>query len=137
MWCLKSAKMVQRNCSGTRPKAASIKAKGEGDKREIWTLDTATLDYRPSEKVKLPSLDMAKNIEDLPSGSKLLSWGKDRVGAFLWKTLSRNAHLRRETHSRIADNVVEVDRAMRWGFGWELVRLKFGTRSASRSLLRG
>src|SRR5437016_5772229 len=38
--------------------------KGEGDKKEIWSLDTATLDYRPSQKVKFPALDMAKNIED-------------------------------------------------------------------------
>jgi hypothetical protein len=40
----------------------------------------ATLDYRPSEKVKLPSLDMAKNIEDAPERIKALTWGKDRVG---------------------------------------------------------
>ena len=32
---------------------------------------------------------MAKNIEDLPERIKALTWGKDRVGAFLWKTLSK------------------------------------------------
>ena len=113
--------MVQRGLLGNKTKAGFYKKqKGEGDKRDIWTLDTATLDYRPSEKVKLPSLDMAKNIEDLPERLKALTWGKDRVGAFLWKTLSRTLTYAARRIPEIADNVVEVDRAMRWGFGWEL-----------------
>jgi 3-hydroxyacyl-CoA dehydrogenase len=115
------AKMVERGLLGNKTKAGFYrKQKGEGDKREIWALDTATIDYRPSEKVKLPSLDMAKNIEDLPERIKALAWGKDRVGAFLWKTLSRTLTYAAKRIPEIADNVVEVDRAMRWGFGWEL-----------------
>src|SRR5918994_1962424 len=115
------AKMVQRGLLGNKTKAGFYKKqKGEGDKREIWALDTATLDYRPLEKVKLPSLDMAKNIEDLPERIKALTWGKDRVGAFLWKTLARTLAYAAKRIPEIADNVVEVDRAMRWGFGWEL-----------------
>jgi 3-hydroxyacyl-CoA dehydrogenase len=115
------AKMVQRGLLGNKTKAGFYKKqKGEGDKREIWTLDTATIDYRPSEKVKLPSLDMAKNIEDLPDRIKALTWGKDRAGAFLWKTLSKTLIYAAKRIPEIADTVVEVDRAMRWGFGWEL-----------------
>jgi 3-hydroxyacyl-CoA dehydrogenase len=115
------AKMVERGMLGNKTKGGFYKKqKGEADKREIWTLETATLDYRPSEKVKLPSLDMAKNIEDLPERIKTLTWGKDRVAAFLWKTLSRTLSYAANRIPEIADNVVEVDRAMRWGFGWEL-----------------
>ncbi len=115
------AKMVQHGLLGNKTKAGFYKKqKGEGDKREIWALDTATLDYRPLEKVKLPSLDMAKNIEDLPERVTALTWGKDRVGAFLWKTITRVLAYSAKRIPEIADNVVEVDRAMRWGFGWEL-----------------
>ena len=115
------AQMVQRGLLGNKTKAGFYrKQKGEGDKREIWTLDTASLDYRPSQKVKLPALDMAKNIDDLPERVKALVWSKDRVGAFLWKTLSRTLAYAAKRIPEIADNVVEVDRAMRWGFGWEL-----------------
>src|SRR5918993_144966 len=113
--------MIGKGLLGNKTKGGFYKKqKGEGDKREIWALDTATLDYRPSEKVKLPSLDMAKNIEDLPERVKALTWGKDRVGAFLWKTLSRTLAYAAKRIPEIADTVVEVDRAMRWGFGWEL-----------------
>src|SRR5216684_2484784 len=83
-------KMIERGLLGNKTKAGFYKKeKGEGDKREIWTLDPATLEYRPSEKVKLPSLEMAKNIEDTAERIKALAWANDRVGAFLWKTLAR------------------------------------------------
>jgi 3-hydroxyacyl-CoA dehydrogenase len=114
-------KMVQRGLLGNKTKAGFYKKqKGEGGKSEIWAIDTATLDYRLTQKVKLPSLDMAKNIEDLPERIKTLTWGKDRVGALLWKTLSKTLVYAARRIPEIADNVVEVDRAMRWGFGWEL-----------------
>src|SRR5215831_6074774 len=111
-------KMIERGLLGNKTKAGFYqRKKGEGDKREIWTLDTATLDYRPAQKVKLPSLDMAKNIESTRERLQALVWAKDRVGAFLWKTLSRTLCYTAERIPEIADTVVEVDRAMRWGFG--------------------
>src|SRR6267378_2502170 len=114
-------KMVDRGLLGNKARSGFYKKqKGEGDKREIWTLETASLDYRPSQKVKLPALDMAKNIEDAAERIRALVWSKDRVGAFLWKTLSRTLAYAAKRIPEIADNVVEVDRAMRWGFGWEL-----------------
>ncbi|HEY7786116.1 MAG TPA: 3-hydroxyacyl-CoA dehydrogenase/enoyl-CoA hydratase family protein [Pyrinomonadaceae bacterium] len=113
--------MVAKGLLGNKTKAGFFKKqKGEGDKPEIWTLDTATLDYRSSRKVTLPSLDMAKNIEDGRERLKALVWGKDRVGAFLWKTMSRTLSYAAKRIPEIADTVVEVDRAMRWGFSWEL-----------------
>src|SRR5438093_1452382 len=114
-------KMIGRGILGNKTKAGFYqRRKGEGDKREIWTLDTATLDYRAAQKVKLPSLDMAKNIEDTRERLKALTWAKDRVGAFLWKTLSRTLCYAADRIPEIADTIVEVDRAMRWGFNWEL-----------------
>ena len=98
----------------------SSRQTGEGDKKEIWTIDHATLEYRPSQKVKLPALDMVKNIEDLPERIKTLVWSKDRVGAFLWKIMSRTFRYAANRIPEIADTIVEVDRAMRWGFNWEL-----------------
>ncbi|HMG73126.1 MAG TPA: 3-hydroxyacyl-CoA dehydrogenase NAD-binding domain-containing protein [Pyrinomonadaceae bacterium] len=114
-------KMIERGLLGNKTKAGFYKRqKGEGDKREILTLDVATLDYRPAQKVKLPSLEMAKNIEDTAERIKTLAWSKDRAGAFLWKTLSRTLCYAGDRIPEIADTVVEIDRAMQWGFNWEL-----------------
>src|SRR3984893_6841951 len=115
------AKMAERGLLGNKTKAGFYKKqKGEGDKREIWTLDVATLDYRPAQKVKLPSLEMARNIEDTAERIKTLVWSNDRAGAFLWKTFSRTLCYAADRIPEIADTVVEIDRAMQWGFNWEL-----------------
>jgi len=114
-------KMIERGLLGNKSKAGFYqRKKGETDKREIWAIDVQTLDYKPAQKVKLPSLEMAKNIEDTRERLKALTWSKDRVGAFLWKTLSRTLCYTADRIPEIADTVVEVDRAMRWGFNWEL-----------------
>jgi 3-hydroxyacyl-CoA dehydrogenase len=113
--------MIGRGILGNKTRGGFYKRqKGESGKQDIWVLDHATLDYRPSERVKLPALDMAKNIEDLPERIKALVWSKDRVGAFLWKTMSRTFRYAANHIPEIADTIVEVDRAMRWGFNWEL-----------------
>jgi 3-hydroxyacyl-CoA dehydrogenase len=113
--------MIGRGILGNKTKGGFYRRQpGEGGKKEIWTIDQATLDYRPSQKVKLPALDMAKNIEALPERIKALVWGKDRVGSFLWKTMSRTFRYAANRIPEIADSIIEVDRAMRWGFNWEL-----------------
>jgi 3-hydroxyacyl-CoA dehydrogenase len=114
-------KMIERGLLGNKTKAGFYRRqKGEDDKREIWTLDTATLDYRPAQKVKIPSLEVAKNIEDTAERIKTLVWSKDRAGTFLWKTFSRTLCYAADRIPEIADTVVEIDRAMQWGFNWEL-----------------
>ncbi|HEX8285347.1 MAG TPA: 3-hydroxyacyl-CoA dehydrogenase NAD-binding domain-containing protein [Pyrinomonadaceae bacterium] len=114
-------RMVERRLLGDKTQGGFYqKRKGEGGQRDIWTLDVATLDYRPQQKAKLPSLDAAKNIEDTRARMKSLFWGKDRVAEFMWKTSSRVFTYAANRVPEIADTVVEVDRAMKWGFGWEL-----------------
>jgi 3-hydroxyacyl-CoA dehydrogenase len=115
-------RMVERGILGNKTRGGFYrKQKGaEGEKQEIWTLDHASLEYRPQQKAKLPALDVAKNIEDTRERLKALVWGKDRVGAFLWKTISKTLLYAANRIPEVADTVVEVDRAMRWGFNWEL-----------------
>ena len=113
--------MVARGMLGNKSRGGFYKRQqGEGDKKEYLTLDPATLEYRPSQKVKLPSLEVARNIEAPGERLKALVWGKDRVGAFLWRTFSRTLAYAANRIPEIADTIVEIDRAMRWGFGWEL-----------------
>ncbi|HVF68766.1 MAG TPA: 3-hydroxyacyl-CoA dehydrogenase family protein, partial [Pyrinomonadaceae bacterium] len=57
--------MVGKGILGDKTKGGFYqKRKGEGGARDIWTLDVASLEYRPQQKAKLPALDAAKNIED-------------------------------------------------------------------------
>ena len=114
-------KMIERGLLGNKTKAGFYRRqKSETDKREIWAIDVLTLDYKPAQKVKIPSLEMAKNIEDTAERIKALVWSKDRAGTFLWKTFSRTLCYAADRIPEIADTVVEIDRAMQWGFNWEL-----------------
>src|SRR5215213_4583578 len=96
------------------------KSKDETGKRVILELDLNTFEYKPQEKTKFASLDAAKQIEDLPKRIKTLVWGEDKVGEFLWKTSSRISRYAAARIPEIADTIVEIDNAIKWGFGWEI-----------------
>jgi len=96
------------------------KSKDETGKRVILELDLSTLEYKPQSKTKFASLDAAKGIEDIPSRVKTLVWGKDNVAQFLWKTTARISCYAANRIPEIADTIVEIDNAIKWGFGWEI-----------------
>ncbi len=96
------------------------KSKDAEGKRMILELDLDTFEYKPQVKTKFPSLDAAKAIEDMPKRVKNLVWGDDRVGEFLWKTTSQVSRYAANRIPEIADTIVEIDNAIKWGFGWEI-----------------
>jgi 3-hydroxyacyl-CoA dehydrogenase len=87
---------------------------------EILTLDPKTLTYRPKQPAKLASLDAARSIEDVRERIKTLYNARDRVGDFLRKTLGPTIEYAARVAPDIAYSPEDVDRAMKWGFGWEL-----------------
>jgi 3-hydroxyacyl-CoA dehydrogenase len=87
---------------------------------EILTLDPATLEYRPRKSPRLPSLEAAAAITDVRERVRTLYEGKDRVGEFLRQTLGPTLEYTVEVTPQIAYSPDDVDRVMRWGFGWEL-----------------
>jgi len=91
-----------------------------GPEKSIHALDLRTLEYHPAAKVSFPSADAVRNTEDLGGRLRALLAGKDRVAAFLWK-LYRDALVYSASRiPEISDHVVEIDRAMRWGFAHKL-----------------
>jgi len=97
------------------------KVKGEtGEEREILTLDFATFEYRVRQRAAFPSLDMARNVDDLRERVKILFQATDRAGEFYRKLFSDVFHYTAMRVPEIADDIVSIDNAMKWGFGWEL-----------------
>ncbi len=91
----------------------------EGDS-EILALDIATMTYRPRLSPKLPSIEATKSIDDVGARIRALFLGKDRVGEFLRATLGPTLLYTAQVAPDIAYSIDDVDRAMAWGFGWEL-----------------
>ena len=101
------------------------KLKGQGEK-EILTLDLNTMDYRPLQKARFASLEMGKTIDDTRErlrallGPVLSGQSADKAQQFLWASISETCLYAARRVPEISDRIEDVDRAMRWGFGWEL-----------------
>lgn len=92
---------------------------GEGEK-EILALDLKTLEYRPQQKVRYESLGAAKDIESLPERIATVLNGTDVAAKIAKKvTLDTLAYTSRRL-GEIADDYVNVDRGMRWGYAWDI-----------------
>ncbi len=95
------------------------KIKKDG-RSEILTLDLDTYEYREKQRAKFPSVDMAKTVEDVGERTKQLVKGKDRAAQFLWRVISEMLVYSANRLGEIADDIVAIDRAIKWGYGWEL-----------------
>jgi len=96
------------------------KSKNADGDRIILELDLNTFEYKPQTKAKFPSLEAAKQIDDQARRVKALVWGEDRVGEFLWNTTSRVSRYAANRIPEIAGTIVEIDNAIKWGFGWTI-----------------
>jgi 3-hydroxyacyl-CoA dehydrogenase len=92
-------------------------------KDQRLVLDLNTLDYRPTAKPNLPSLEMAKNAATLPERLRLLlanDPAKDKAAAFLWPFLAALWNFAADRIGEVAADAPSIDAAMRAGFNWEL-----------------
>ncbi|WKA59722.1 3-hydroxyacyl-CoA dehydrogenase NAD-binding domain-containing protein [Planococcus shenhongbingii] len=87
--------------------------------KEILELDPETLEYRPAGDLKTPSQEMAKQQKGLAAKTKTLVYANDRTGELLWSILSPTLLYSAQLAGEIADDIVAIDNAMKWGFGWE------------------
>ena len=132
--------MLERKWLGDKTKGGFYKknmarapanAGEEKDKEEEvrLALDWKTLEYHPRQKAKFAALDMAKNVEDTGARLRMLLGMEgagvtpnkpDKASVFLWAALSDLWTYSANRIPEISDSVVEIDRAMRNGFAWEL-----------------
>ena len=87
---------------------------------EIQVRDIAGSRYVPRVKTRFASVEAAKSIEDLGSRIRSLFLAQDRGGEFLRATLGPTLLYAAQIAPDVAQSLDDVDRAMRWGFGWEL-----------------
>jgi 3-hydroxyacyl-CoA dehydrogenase len=112
--------MVTKQWLGQKTKQGFYKRVKQEGKEETLVLDYEKLDYRPQQKVNLPSVEMAKNIDDVRERVKTLVSSPDRGGQFAWKVLKKTLLYSAEKIPEVADDVLSIDRGMKWGYNWEL-----------------
>ena len=115
------SKMVENNWLGSKSGQGFYKKeKDENGKKTILELDLNTLEYKKSEKVKFPTLEMAKPIEDLKQRTKMLVMGMDKAGEFYRKIFGGLLAYVSNRIPEISDEFYKIDDALKAGFGWEL-----------------
>jgi 3-hydroxyacyl-CoA dehydrogenase len=123
------ATMIERKWLGDKTKQGFYKKEGkDAEGRDLrHVLDWQTLDYKPSMRPKIPAIEMAKNVESTHVRIAQLLHGdatKDKAAAFYWPFLTElftySANRVPPIQNSIADNLVEIDNAMKAGYNWEL-----------------
>jgi len=121
-------KMLANKWLGDKAKGGFYKKlKREGQEDERLAINWKTLEYHPRQKPKFPALDMAKNVEETGARLRMLLGLEgggpqkgDKAGAFLWAALSDLWTYAANRIPEISDSIVEIDRAMKLGFNWEM-----------------
>ncbi len=107
--------LVKSGRTGRKAKAGFFKKVGN----EIHVLDVKTLEYRPQPKVRFESTGAVRKIEDAGERLKALVNGSDKAAKFAWKVTASSLCYTANRLGEIADDVLNIDRAMRWGFNWD------------------
>jgi 3-hydroxyacyl-CoA dehydrogenase len=107
-------KMVANGWIGAKNGQGFFKKVG----KEILELNLSTFEYEPVKKLKAPSIEMAKQAKGPGNKLKTLIYASDRAGELLWNATVPALLYSAQLMGEIADDIVAVDNAMKWGFGW-------------------
>ncbi|CAH0344689.1 3-hydroxyacyl-CoA dehydrogenase/enoyl-CoA hydratase family protein [Bacillus sp. CECT 9360] len=107
-------KMIDNGWLGSKSGQGFFLKKG----KEILELNPETLEYVERKKLKTASTEAAKQQKGLANKMKALVYSDDRAGELLWNILSPVLVYSAELVGEIADDIVGIDQAMKWGFGW-------------------
>lgn len=114
-------KMIEKGWTGNKAKQGFYKKeKDASGKKQILAIDLKTGEYHPKADVKFDSLKAARSIEEPGPRIKAVVNGEDRAAKFAWEVTRDISIYTARRIPEIADDVVNVDNAMRWGFNWEI-----------------
>jgi 3-hydroxyacyl-CoA dehydrogenase len=111
--------MVEKKLLGDKTRGGFYKRAKDGT---VETLDPKTLAYRArggDKEIRNACKELAK-IEDPKERLRKLVAAPGKTGEFAWKVLSRSLAYSARRLGEIADDVVAIDDAMKWGYNWEL-----------------
>jgi 3-hydroxyacyl-CoA dehydrogenase len=110
--------MFEKKLLGDKTQGGFYRKSKEG----LETFDPKTLAYRAhggDETIKKATKSCEK-VEDSAARMKKLANDPGKAGQFAWKVLSRSLAYTARRVGEIADSIVAIDDAMRWGYNWDL-----------------
>ncbi len=108
--------MLKKGLLGQKSGQGFYKKAGKG---KILSIDLKTLEYKPQQKTRFAGVRRARENTTTAGKLKVLAESGDTAGKFTWEVMSAILLYSANRLGEIADDIVNIDRAMRWGFGWE------------------
>jgi 3-hydroxyacyl-CoA dehydrogenase len=112
--------MVERGWLGRKSGQGFYKEVEAKGGRQFWALDLQRLEYREPQKPELPTLRIANEIHSIGERLRFLVAQQDRVGRLVWACMSNLLAYAAYAVPEISDDLSAIDRAMQWGYAWEL-----------------
>ncbi|NWG20618.1 MAG: enoyl-CoA hydratase/isomerase family protein [Chloroflexi bacterium] len=114
--------MAAKGWLGNKTRVGFYKEVKGASGREYWSLNLKTMEHEAPKKPRFDLVGKARKIEDLRERLRFLmdNADTDRSGVFIRETLLRTLAYTARRIPEISDSVVDVDRAMRWGFSHQL-----------------
>ncbi len=113
-------KMIEKGLLGNKTKKGFYTKEMVGGKPQIHYFDYQTGEYKPIVKPKFPSVQLVKQLDDPGQKIKMVVNARDKGAEFAWKSIRDTLIYTVNRIPEIADDVVNVDNAMKWGFNWEI-----------------
>lgn len=110
------AALIERKSLGQKSGEGFYKKVG----KEILSLNFDTLEYTPTQKARFDGIRMAKRHHSTSGKINAIAYNPDKAGNFLWEILADALIYTANRIPEIADDIVNVDNALKWGFGWDL-----------------
>jgi len=109
-------KLVEEGRLGQKSGQGWYKKEG----KEILSLDLDTMEYSPMKKRMFDTIRVGKPIKDLKKRLAAITYLDDIGAKFLWEVNAPMFTYSAELIPEIADNIIEIDNAMKWGFARDI-----------------
>ncbi len=113
--------MVHKKMLGTKTQGGFYKTELTPEwKKRRTVLNIDTLEYEAFQRPIFPCLDKAKEKATLAQKVACVLKGDDKGAQFAWKCQANAFQYAANRVSEIAETIVEIDNAMKWGYNFEM-----------------
>ncbi len=113
-------RMIADGLLGNKSGQGFYKKERQDGRRLIYYFDYTDGAFKPAEKPKFASVAAVKTVDDPARKINLMVNGRDQAADFAWRSLRDTLIYTVNRIPEIADDIVNIDNAMKWGFNWEI-----------------